>query len=226
MKNDPKAPQPPAAPPQGLDQKTLDLILAADLANVVKKVKAGKPLSAAERELLAAKTSTSPPPPDPKPKNHGRTGKPVGRPTKYTRAIADEICARISDGQSLNSACESDERFPAASTFRQWVIDDVDGIAARSARAYDIGHDAIADDCLRIADTEEDPHRARIRVDTRLRLLGKWSRKYADRVTQEITGANGGPVRFAGGRSGATVEQLKAVVAFVRAEREKQGTKE
>lgn len=45
----------PAPPATTIDQKTYHLIVAADLANIVKKVKSGKPLSKAERELVAAK---------------------------------------------------------------------------------------------------------------------------------------------------------------------------
>jgi hypothetical protein len=55
-------PEPPATPPpttdpqpvpQGIDKKTMDMIMAADLANIVRKVKAGKPLSKQERRLVA-----------------------------------------------------------------------------------------------------------------------------------------------------------------------------
>lgn len=67
-------------------------------------------------------------------------------------------------------------------------MDDVDGITALSTRAYSIGHDAIAEECIEICDSEEDPNKARIRVDTRLRLLGKWApKKYGERIQQDIT---------------------------------------
>lgn len=45
-------PAPPASVQTGLDEKTLQLIMSADLANIVKKVKAGKPLSKQERQLV------------------------------------------------------------------------------------------------------------------------------------------------------------------------------
>lgn len=75
-KSPPQAPAPTPEPPKDqkptpIDQKTIDIILAADLANIVKKVKAGKPLSNSEREILAqrrakapATTQDQPPPPD------------------------------------------------------------------------------------------------------------------------------------------------------------------
>jgi len=40
----------------GLDEKTSALIISADLANIVKKVKAGKPLSQSEREIIRKST--------------------------------------------------------------------------------------------------------------------------------------------------------------------------
>jgi len=139
----------------------------------------------------------------------------AGRPSTYDREIADEILARIAKGESLRSICKSDPKFPPDSTFRQWIIDDVDGIAARSARAYEHGHDAIAEETLEIADDasndwmeSNDPdnpgyrfngehvQRAKLRIDTRLRLLGKWApKKYGDKL--EV-----------GGKLGLSLEQL------------------
>jgi hypothetical protein len=55
-------PAPPATPPAQLDQRTLDIILASDIANIVKKVKAGKPLSASEREILKQRLINAPVP--------------------------------------------------------------------------------------------------------------------------------------------------------------------
>ncbi len=111
-----------------------------------------------------------------------------GRPSVYDPAVVDRILERIAKGESLKSICRNDD-MPSDAAFRSWVIDDVDGIAARSARAYDIGHDAIADDCLEIADVEEDVARAKLKIDTRIRLLAKWSKKYGDKVDVNHTGA-------------------------------------
>jgi hypothetical protein len=129
----------------------------------------------------------------------------AGRPSTYTRAKADAILEKIAEGQSLASICK-EPGMPTASAFRRWVIDDTDGISTRSARAYSIGHDAIADDCVRIADdgtndymennmTEawilngESIQRSRLRVDTRLRLLGKWApKKYGDKIDVAVSG--------------------------------------
>lgn len=126
-----------------------------------------------------------------------------GRPSTYTQEVAEAICARIAEGESLASICR-DDGMPPASTVRGWVTDDVDGFAARSARAYATGYDAIAESCIEIADdgtndwmerknsqgvvigwevNGEHIQRSRIRIDTRLRLLGKWApKRYGDKV--------------------------------------------
>lgn len=128
--------------------------------------------------------------------------KPHGKPSTYNRAVADKVLEGIKQGKSLASLCKADN-MPASSTFRTWVADDVDGLSARSARAYEVGCDAIADQCIEIADEEPDTHpitgakdsasvqHRRLRIDTRLRLLGKWApKRYGDRL--EL----GGEVKF------------------------------
>ncbi len=120
--------------------------------------------------------------------------KPTGRPSIYNKAVVDTILEKIRQGESLASICKPDN-MPSSSTFRLWVADDVDGLSARSARAYEVGYDAIADQCVEIADEEPDIHpitgakdsasvqHKRLRIDTRLRLLGKWApKKYGDKL--------------------------------------------
>lgn len=134
----------------------------------------------------------------------------MGRSSTYTDEIASAICARLAEGESLASIC-GDEHMPAAPTVRGWITDDVNGFAALSARAYSLGYEALAEQCLHIADTPLEgvetstnekgevsekrgdmlQHR-RLQIDTRMRLLGKWAAKrYGDRIQQEVTGADG-----------------------------------
>lgn len=57
--------------------------------------------------------------------------------------------------------------------------------AAALARAREVGCDAIADDVLDIADNgnPDDTNRARLRAETRLKLLAKWNpKKYGDKL--------------------------------------------
>lgn len=59
---------------------------------------------------------------------------------------------------------------------------------SHSARARELGCDALADECLEIADDETlKPDERRIKIDTRIRLIGKWSQRYSDKVTVSNT---------------------------------------
>lgn len=132
----------------------------------------------------------------------------MGRPSLYTPEVAALICERLSQGEALATICE-DEGMPAASTVRSWIRDDLNGFAALSTRAYSLGYDALAEQCLVIADDArndwmerrgqedagwvsngENIQRSRLRIDTRLRLLGKWDKKrYGDHQQIEHSGA-------------------------------------
>jgi hypothetical protein len=125
---------------------------------------------------------------------------PQGRPTDYTEAIAGEICERLSKGETLTSICK-DEHMPAVRTVSHWK-ERHESFLADFARAREDGFDAIADECLTIADdntrdvqeyeiTEgvkgtsvdyEVIQRSKLRVETRLKLLAKWSKRYSDRI--------------------------------------------
>ncbi len=79
-------------------------------------------------------------------------------------------------------------------------------VSSRIARAREVGFDSIGESTLDISD--QDPERGpdgkidaawvahqKLRVEQRMKLLAKWSpKKYGDKITQELTGANGGPI--------------------------------
>lgn len=91
------------------------------------------------------------------------------------------ICNQLSEGKSLRRICR-DMGIPE-STARYWLTKNEEAFA-HSARAKELGCDALADECLEIADDETlDPAHKRIMVDTRIRLIGKWSQRYSDKLT-------------------------------------------
>lgn len=91
------------------------------------------------------------------------------------------ICSEIAEGKSLRRVCR--ERGLAESSVRYWLHKDETAFA-QSARARELGCDALADECLDIADdTTLDVQERRLRIDTRVRLIGKWSQRYSDKVT-------------------------------------------
>jgi len=120
--------------------------------------------------------------------------KPRGRPSTYNHDIAIEILGLIESGDGLNKICK-DERFPPESTVRRWVTDDVNGFAAKYARARDIRADVLAEQVIDIADTELDPAIAKVRIDARKWYAGKVAARYSDKLTTVVTGPNGGPVQ-------------------------------
>lgn len=142
----------------------------------------------------------------------GETPKLHGNST-YTREKADAVCAALAEGLTLREACRQ-EGMPPESTVRLWALDDVDGFAARYARAREIGYHAMADDVLEIADDgrndwmerrgEEDAgwvangehiQRSRLRVDSRKWMLSKVLPKiYGDKLEVSGPGAGGAHV--------------------------------
>ena len=133
----------------------------------------------------------------------------------YSREVAHAICDMIATGKTLDSICDMDG-MPAASTLRSWVMDDIDGLGAVSARAYEMGCHAIAGQALAIADDgrndwmrDNDPdnegyrlngehvQRSKLRIETRMRLIGKWLPKvYGERTHQMVSAPDGGPVQI------------------------------
>lgn len=141
----------------------------------------------------------------------------MGRKSTFNQKAADEIVRRLSEGEPLAVICR-DEHMPGVQTVYDWR--DVHAeFAVAIARARDEGFDAIANHCLEIADrTDRDweplrdddgnvigvkvdgehIQRAKLMVDTRLKLLAKWDpKRYGDKVTNEHTGPDGGPVQVA-----------------------------
>lgn len=136
--------------------------------------------------------------------------KPKGRPSKRNADVEAKIIDGLSKGIPLTIICQPDD-MPAPRTVNEWCERDP-VFSADFARARETGFDAIAAEALSIADDRsndtiltdnghEIPNkewmaRARLRVDTRLKLLAKWDpKRYGDKTTQEITGPNGGPLQ-------------------------------
>jgi terminase small subunit-like protein len=108
---------------------------------------------------------------------------------------ADELVTWIGDGNTLRSFCRQAGK-PSKSLVYETLARN-ENLAGRIARARDEGHDAIADECVEIADTAEDANIGKLRVWTRLQLLAKWNpTKYGEKVQNVVTGANGGPLQL------------------------------
>jgi hypothetical protein len=92
----------------------------------------------------------------------------------------------------------------------QWRVAD-EALEFAHARAKAEGYDAIADDCVTIADDrEDDPASRRVRTDVRLKLLAKWDpKRYGDRHIHQGDAEN--PIATAVDVSGLSVDVLRAL---------------
>jgi hypothetical protein len=122
---------------------------------------------------------------------------PGGRPSVYSEELVAEICQRLGKGEPMARICD-DAHMPSYNTIWRWENENEE-FRDLSARAKRNGTHFLADDTLRIADDESiDTNRAKLMIDTRLRLIGKWNAKaYGDKVQAEVTGAEGGPLQVA-----------------------------
>lgn len=75
---------------------------------------------------------------------------PAGRPTDYTQELADTICERIADGESLRTIC-SEDGMPNKSTVFRWLAAHQD-FATKYAHARDVQADLLVDEMTDIAD--------------------------------------------------------------------------
>ena len=150
------------------------------------------------------------------------------RASTYDPDVSVVICERLADGEPLAAICRS--LGIGRTTVYDWQREQAD-FAERIARAREAGFDRIAEDCLEIADDgrgdsyEDDEgnvrtnpevvQRSKLRVETRLKLLAKWDpRRYGERTTTEVTGANGGPVQV---NDGDMAAKLAAILASAQA---------
>lgn len=125
------------------------------------------------------------------------------------------LVAHLESGGSLRSWCALPGN-PSASTVRSWASASKEiGDALRIAEESRC--DAIAEECLAIADEEPVDSKgqvdsstvawARLRVDTRMRLLSKWSRRYGDKV--QVGGDDSGrPIVLTDAERAAKIESL------------------
>lgn len=130
----------------------------------------------------------------------------------YSAALAGQICARLADGESLRRIC-SDESMPTKTSVFRWLIEHK-SFSDQYAKAREEQAELMADELLEIADDgtndfktivqngqekevfdSEHVQRSRLRIDTRKWIASKLlPKKYGEKITQEVTGKDGGPV--------------------------------
>lgn len=129
-----------------------------------------------------------------------------GRPSKFDQSIADQICAAVSEGETLRAVCRKLE-IPH-STVLTWVVGNHAGFYDQYTRAREAQLEAWAD--LIVAESEDSSKdtvtltkrdgteydapdhewiaRSRLRVDTYKWLMSKLGpKKYGDKVQTDLT---------------------------------------
>jgi hypothetical protein len=76
----------------------------------------------------------------------------MGRPSKYSDKVLQEICDRLSQGEPLAQICR-DDHMPGVQTVYDWS-NEREPVSVAITRAREIGEDAIAAQVLEIVDTK------------------------------------------------------------------------
>ena len=123
------------------------------------------------------------------------TGRPVGRPSKYSEALADQIIDAMISGDDLVAMCKR-PGFPDRKSVYRWAAQYPD-FAARLEQAREALGDLAAYEIGRIAAhcTPETAAADRVRLAAlQWRASRLAPRRYAERRVNELVGAGGGPV--------------------------------
>jgi hypothetical protein len=131
----------------------------------------------------------------------------IGRPSKYTPELAQEICQRLSEGEPLRQICR-DDHMPAWQKIYEWMVKDAE-LSGAIARAREVGQDAMAERAY--LEMYQEPERilsegggkidpghvqlVKARAEITLKLLAKWNpKRYGDRV--ELAGDKENPLQI------------------------------
>lgn len=136
-----------------------------------------------------------------------------GRPSRFTTDLADSICRRLADGESLRNICAEDD-MPNRETVRLWLRERP-SFLANYARAREDQADSLWDEAVdkaRHATDGASAACARVFLDATAKLAGKLAPKvYGEKLAIETT--------YHHDPSSLTDEELAEIVAGRRRER-------
>lgn len=87
-----------------------------------------------------------------KPEGFAAKGKKTGRPSSFTQQVAEIICVRIAEGESLREICKDDD-MPTRMTIYRWLAADPI-FCDHYTRAREDQADTLADEIIAIADEQ------------------------------------------------------------------------
>ena len=122
------------------------------------------------------------------------TKRKLGRPTDYTKDMADKICEKISGGLSLRAIC-AEAGMPARGTVYRWLIENAD-FQDQYTRARDKQADYFAEEIVEIADSAEAESaavaKAKLQIDARKWAASKIApKKYGDKQEIDVKSSDG-----------------------------------
>lgn len=111
----------------------------------------------------------------------------------FTPALFDLICERMGNGESLRAICKGKD-MPNKRTVLRW-LEGNEKLAEQYSAAQNLRAEHYFDEIIDIADSKADPQKTRVQIDARKWVLSRMNpKKYGDKVTQELTGTDGGPI--------------------------------
>lgn len=130
----------------------------------------------------------------------------------FNQDTANTICDLVAEGQNLHRIGKLDG-FPPRWRIDEW-LEENEGFAAKYARAREARSDwraaRIDEITSRLLEGEIDPGAARVAIDAEKWQAGKEKPKvYGDKIVQEQTGPNGGPLQTEVAFKGLTLDELK-----------------
>ena len=113
--------------------------------------------------------------------------------SKYSLEVANDICERVANGETLQVIADFYD--VSIGTILNWVTkkDNADNYARAREAASDLFESKILSRVELI--TPESAAADRVAIDTLKWIAARRSpKKYGDKITQEVTGANGDPI--------------------------------
>ncbi|ENW8062447.1 hypothetical protein FXJ36_001072 [Neisseria gonorrhoeae] len=122
------------------------------------------------------------------------TKRKLGRPTDYTKDMADKICEKIANGRSLRSICAEDG-VPPMKTIYRW-LEANEEFRHQYARAREKQADYFAEEIIEIADSAQAESaavsKAKLQIDARKWAVSKIApKKYGDKTELDVKSGDG-----------------------------------
>lgn len=124
----------------------------------------------------------------------GKEKRPIGRPSKFSQDLAENICEQIANGKSLRAICAGDD-MPSATTVFKWLNENQD-FSEQYARARGRQADHYFEEIVEIADSVEADSaavaKARLQVDARKWAASKLApKKYGEKTELDVKSSDG-----------------------------------